>query len=1598
MRRITAIIAAFFLYAVAVMAQPIVTTLPVQDIGHFAVDAYGEAVPNGPQVDVRGFVWSSTDPNPDVINNEGMVSESGPFGTDDYTLIVDQLDELTNYYIRAFAEDINGLAYGNVETFMTLKGKQPNDECALGLPIEPFGVNGVSELMEAANYFDTDIAIDMDDNVYVAGGYTDNNLLQDGITIQALDENGMLRLNWGMYGRFTYPDPFAGNLFFTAPKVITDMYGNLYVATSYSDNSSGTVYGMLFIKFLQDGTLDASFGVNGMSDIPFPVDVAINDVGLIGQELIYSGTSNDNDIAILGKLDIDGSTDLNFGSNGIVSVDNNAMNADAFQEIFIDMMGNIFASRQDLILDNQSQPIGYFQVVDKYLSDGTIDPTFGVAGTTFPFGSMMDQAQKVQLASDGYTLFVAMELSGNLTGGLIAALMMDGSLDANFGQNGVTNDPLGANGVYYGDLVAGMDGYLYLSGNYQDQNLNNINQLQRIEMTGNADPTFSPISFVNNYMSPNDNAAGLELFSDGSVLATNKYQDPNFSYNDMVDLYRICTDGGKGGEQTEGVEFEQSAYIGISGLGYKDASFVWSPGDGDGRVVFITEAGLEPYIPMMDELFPDLDQPLSSYAAPGADFGNSVLVYNGPGNMVSVTDLDEDTEYDIHIYEYMMTENGLEFNLEPAPGNPRVFNTQLQMYIDVTIEWTSATDSKLFIDWTDNVYAEGAVTYDVMLSRDANFIPGYDTPIDIGMISEYEFSGLLPSTEYFIWIRTRDMMSTSELSLQGPISTLAPEPAAPDFLMFGERTIESMELGWYGMADGFMVLAYDDLNGPMPAIMDGMEYFGDNNDYMLASEPFGAGAGRLVYQGSLEDVMVTGLPMDKPFYFAVVPYNGSGMLRNYGEAIFGTHTTLAPEPAPASNLMMNTLSNGDVELSWQYIADGSLLTLNDVGSTAGPEDGFAYQIGNMFMYSNEIIEITDFMNDNGMAMVTVSGLTPGTEYTTQVYAYNGETYYDATSGYGGVGIQNNDADPQMQEEGSQNYSEPETMMFIAKAAEPDAVDVVVAQREVTSVELDWTTGAMNAVVPADNYLVLANVASVLGSYPNDGDTFLDGQTVGTSFDYGIYVPGDFGPFSVVYNGPATMATVNGLDPDTEYIFYVVPYTGGYVPGDENYSAMANSVTTYTYAAQPSPVADLMIDNTTQTSIELSWTNANNDMVVVLRNTMDVDCGLMQGSIADEGTTLATCNSEVIYVGNGTGYTDMNLMANTTYYYDVYTRAGSDHGTIVTYNYSTVEEIDATTDALPEPTSLSITSIPGSTTSGEDFSVTVTLLDQSSDPIDATADTDVTLTYNNTAIGSGTMSSGSSTVTITANLTGSAMDDAEITASAAGLISGMATIDILAGQPSQISNLGIAVSRRNLNLSWTLPSDADGVLVFARKGSSTDNADPMDGTAYTASAFDNNSTDTQLVYSGNANGFSLTDLTRYTRYYFAVYTYAGSGTGANYNPDEALISARTRAKEGEAIIDDKDYIGLSFNATDIYPNPVNENIVFELENEEPDNIFTIELTDVTGKVVASYLNGVSYPVSSQRMSFPLSSEIAEGNYYLSISNGAETIAKVVKVQR
>ena len=309
----------------------------------------------------------------------------------------------------------------------------------------------VSTIVANERAFATSLFFDDDGHFFVGGGSSQTAFLvrhnSDGSVDSDFADNGLISI-----------DAFSSS--FGRSRAIQSI-DNKFILIGV-DNFSSTFSASCFNS---DGTLDSTFGNFGAFevDIDFLFDIDFfNSVDLTTDasgKIIAVGILN-GDISIA-RFNTNGSLDSSFGSNGVTVTDFGG-SFEVPQTILVDQNGKLIVSGH---ASNGST--NDFLLV-RYNSDGSLDEDFGEGGRTLTdFGGTNDLYAHLTIDSNGQLLLSGRArdaVTGNDDFALARYNGADGSLDSNFGTNGLVRVDLGGGAEYGEEVVEVADGALIQKG------------------------------------------------------------------------------------------------------------------------------------------------------------------------------------------------------------------------------------------------------------------------------------------------------------------------------------------------------------------------------------------------------------------------------------------------------------------------------------------------------------------------------------------------------------------------------------------------------------------------------------------------------------------------------------------------------------------------------------------------------------------------------------------------------------------------------------------------------------------------------------------------------------------------------------------------------------------------------------------------------------------------------------------------------------------------------------------------------------------------------------------------------------------------------
>jgi uncharacterized delta-60 repeat protein len=329
---------------------------------------------------------------------------------------------------------------------------------------------------------------------------------------------------------------------------------------------------------LSAGDLDPSFGGDG---------VVITDVGGYGEAVLGLALQPDGRIVAVGWANTrrpgsalvrylpDGTPDPTFGSGGIV-VDHRKGGSDSALDVVLQTDGRIVTAGYAWVA-RRSRVASAF-IVTRYLSDGTIDPSFGVGGaatTEFEGYDRGAYAIASALQTDGKIVVAGNVYKARAVAVAVARYLPDGSPDPAFGVGGEATFPVVFSAA---DMALQPDGNIIVAGTTwrRRPTLQGDLSLIRILPDGSLDTTFGDGGLAAADLGANEAGYAVAIQPDGRILSAGVTVEDNVSSfafaRHLVDGDPDLTFGDSG---VQSVSFDGGAYVTAVAI------------DEDGRIVAV---------------------------------------------------------------------------------------------------------------------------------------------------------------------------------------------------------------------------------------------------------------------------------------------------------------------------------------------------------------------------------------------------------------------------------------------------------------------------------------------------------------------------------------------------------------------------------------------------------------------------------------------------------------------------------------------------------------------------------------------------------------------------------------------------------------------------------------------------------------------------------------------------------------------------------------------------------------------------------------------------------------------------------------------------
>ena len=310
---------------------------------------------------------------------------------------------------------------------------------------------------------------------------------------------------------------------------------------------AGTGHAFTMVRYDSNGSLDSTFGQNGIvstvvgghSDETSAVATTQNG------RIFLAGTSfngRDEDFA-LACYHNDGSLDHSFGTDGIVTtaIDNGNDEAHA---LAIQSDGKIIVAG-DSSIDNSGHYFDTFTLV-RYNLDGSLDTDFGSNGiVTTSVGVGSSHAYDITIQNDHKIVVAGYGDNGHGTDYIVVRYNEDGSLDTSFGTGGKVMTDTGSYTNLAWSVALQRDGKIVVGGESYNSSSDGRFTVVRYNKNGSLDTCFGKNGIIKTQIgTKNDIAYSVAIQSDQKILAAGGSSNKNSNYNFALVRYRGggCTD------------------------------------------------------------------------------------------------------------------------------------------------------------------------------------------------------------------------------------------------------------------------------------------------------------------------------------------------------------------------------------------------------------------------------------------------------------------------------------------------------------------------------------------------------------------------------------------------------------------------------------------------------------------------------------------------------------------------------------------------------------------------------------------------------------------------------------------------------------------------------------------------------------------------------------------------------------------------------------------------------------------------------------------------------------------------------------------------
>ena len=379
-----------------------------------------------------------------------------------------------------------------------------------------FGINGIAiTQIGLSDDYAYSVAIQEDGKIVAAG--SSKNGTNSDFAIVRYNQSGDLDDTFGINGIVTTP---VGTISAQVNSILIQADNKiLAIGSSYS----GSDFDFTIARYNSNGTLDNTFGINGISTTTIgnlTLDEATSGAIQRDGKIVVAGYSTStpstggNYVFAVVRYNQNGALDNTFGTNGILTKSIGKSVALA-TSVVIQSDSNIVVAGYS----NNGEVSNYDFTLVRYTKNGELDSSFGTNGiTALPTGKLFEYAYSVALQNDGKIIAAGTALNINTDFALVR-YTSNGDLDNTFGTNGIVTTQIRTSNDAARSMAIQNDGKIVVSG-YSSNGTNNDFAIIRYNLNGALDNTFGINGISITQMGPSqDEARSAAIQSDGKIIA-----------------------------------------------------------------------------------------------------------------------------------------------------------------------------------------------------------------------------------------------------------------------------------------------------------------------------------------------------------------------------------------------------------------------------------------------------------------------------------------------------------------------------------------------------------------------------------------------------------------------------------------------------------------------------------------------------------------------------------------------------------------------------------------------------------------------------------------------------------------------------------------------------------------------------------------------------------------------------------------------------------------------------------------------------------------------------------------------------------------------